>query len=168
MADLTVAYTGRWTLDVCRRVVAAQGVRQVVFDGTPFDLGVSVGGSQIFTAGEIEQARYGIVNLHLAPLPEYRGRYSAGHALANGDREYGVTLHYVDETIDTGPVIAEHRFPLPPGTSLEELRERSFAEGALLFAQVFPLLAQAARLGQRLPARAQDEKKARYYSTLPA
>ena len=158
-ADLTVAYTGRPELAVCRAWLKGNVVDR--FD-EPFDLGISAAGSHIFPPQEIANARLGIVNLHLAPLPEYRGRYSATHAILNG-HEYGVTIHYIDEGIDTGPIIAERRWPITPIDTAHTLRARAVWEGLRLFATVLPALLAAARAGCRLPAKAQDESRARYF-----
>jgi methionyl-tRNA formyltransferase len=51
----------------------------------------------------------GTVNVHGGLLPDYRGGHVLQWAIVNGEPETGATLHYVDETIDTGPVIAEAR-----------------------------------------------------------
>jgi methionyl-tRNA formyltransferase len=54
----------------------------------------------------------GTVNVHGGLLPDYRGGHVLQWAILNGERETGVTLHYVDERIDTGPVIAEARIEI--------------------------------------------------------
>ena len=169
--DLTVAYAGRDELDPCRWLLArsAERVSPTPING-PVDLGISAAGSHIFAPKEIDLARCGIVNLHLAPLPEYRGRYSATHAILNREEFYGVTLHYVDEGIDTGPIIAEHRFPVKPTATAGDLRTRALIEGARLFALNLPDLLVSAVCGERLPSFPQDESRAHYYDrfSLPA
>ena len=112
-----------------------QGLREDVFAGNP-DVVISVLGRHIFTPAEIQQAT--IVNLHLAPLPNYRGCNSIAHALLNGDREYGVTLHYVDEGIDTGPIIDIARFTIPPLCTGMRLYELATKAGWDLFAANWP------------------------------
>ncbi|MGH8921142.1 MAG: formyltransferase family protein, partial [Actinomycetes bacterium] len=59
-----------------------------------------------------------ILNVHNGLLPQHRGLPSVAllFALLHGDTEYGATLHEVDAGIDTGPVLAERRFPLTPET----------------------------------------------------
>jgi UDP-4-amino-4-deoxy-L-arabinose formyltransferase/UDP-glucuronic acid dehydrogenase (UDP-4-keto-hexauronic acid decarboxylating) len=54
----------------------------------------------------------GAVNLHGGLLPDYRGPHVLQWAIANGERETGMTLHYLDEGFDTGPVVAEARVPI--------------------------------------------------------
>jgi phosphoribosylglycinamide formyltransferase-1 len=72
-------------------------------------------------------ARFGgrIVNIHPALLPEFPGLDAIGQALAAGVRETGVTVHFVDEGIDTGPAILQRQVPVPVG------RERQVLEAAI-------------------------------------
>ena len=167
--DLTIAYTGRPELADCRTMLEGARVRFGSFSEA-FDLGVSAAGTHIFTATEIGRARLGIVNLHLAPLPQYRGRFSATHAILNGDRSFGVTLHYIDEGIDTGPIIAELRFPIVERETAASLRQRARFWGMRLFAKTLPELLRAAYEGRRAAASPQDASLARYYDrfSLPA
>ena len=153
---ISVTYTGRFD---CRAALGPVEFRPI---GSACDLGVSIGGSYIFSADEIERARCGIVNLHCAPLPQYRGRYSAGHALRNGESYFGVTLHYIDEGIDTGPIIAERLFDIEDDT-VDSLRAKAFAAGVTLFESWASRLVEAAESGERVPSWRQDEAKARYY-----
>ncbi len=159
---LVVAYTGREALDGCRRLLEEQCVRIVPF-GEPAALGISAAGSHIFTADEIAAHRLGIVNLHLAPLPEYRGRYSATHALLAGERRFGVTLHYVDAGIDTGPVIARRDFPIASDETMTSLRAKAVVTGLRLYADVLPRLLGAATRDHKLISTPQDERRARYF-----
>jgi len=48
----------------------------------------------------------GCINLHFGMLPQYRGMAPIAHAMINGDEEIGVTLHYIDQNIDTGDIIS--------------------------------------------------------------
>jgi phosphoribosylglycinamide formyltransferase 1 len=74
-----------------------------------------------------------IVNTHSAPLPEFPGAHPIEDVLAAGASETAATVHYVDEGIDTGAVIAAERVPVYEGDSVESLRARvQKAEHALL------------------------------------
>jgi phosphoribosylglycinamide formyltransferase 1 len=70
--------------------------------------------------------RYGgrIVNTHSAPLPEFPGAHPIEDVLAAGVRESAATVHYVDEGIDTGPVIVAERVPVLEDDTVETLRAR--------------------------------------------
>jgi phosphoribosylglycinamide formyltransferase 1 len=70
--------------------------------------------------------RYGgrIVNTHSAPLPEFPGAHPIEDVLAAGVRESAATVHFVDEGVDTGPVIVAERVPVLEGDTVETLRAR--------------------------------------------
>jgi phosphoribosylglycinamide formyltransferase-1 len=65
-----------------------------------------------------------IVNTHSAPLPAFPGPRPIEDVLAAGASETAATVHYVDEGIDTGPVIAAERVPVFDDDSAESLRAR--------------------------------------------
>jgi phosphoribosylglycinamide formyltransferase 1 len=74
-----------------------------------------------------------IVNTHSAPLPDFPGAHPIEDVLAAGVAETAATVHYVDEGIDTGPVIAAERVPVLPGDTADTLRVRvQAAEHGLL------------------------------------
>jgi phosphoribosylglycinamide formyltransferase 1 len=65
-----------------------------------------------------------IVNTHAAPLPEFPGAHPIEDVLAAGAGETAATVHYVDEGIDSGSVIAAERVPVLPDDTVDTLRER--------------------------------------------
>ena len=65
-----------------------------------------------------------IVNTHSAPLPQFPGAHPIEDVLAAGVGETAATVHYVDEGIDTGPVIAAERVPVLPDDTVDTLRAR--------------------------------------------
>ncbi len=65
-----------------------------------------------------------IVNTHSAPLPQFPGAHPIEDVLAAGVAETAATVHYVDEGVDTGSVIAAERVPVLPGDTVETLRAR--------------------------------------------
>ncbi len=65
-----------------------------------------------------------VVNVHPAPLPEFPGAHPLEDVLAAGAPQAAATVHYVDEGVDTGAVIASEPVPVRPGDSVETLRER--------------------------------------------
>lgn len=69
-------------------------------------------------------ARFRIVNTHPALLPAHPGAHAIHDALAAGDRQTGVTVHWVDDGVDTGPVIAQVEVPIVPGDDEDTLRVR--------------------------------------------
>jgi phosphoribosylglycinamide formyltransferase-1 len=82
-----------------------------------------------------------VVNVHPALLPPFPGLHAVEQALAAGVPETGVTVHLVDEGVDTGPVLAQERVPIEPGDTHETLLARLHAvEHRLLPATVRRLL----------------------------
>lgn len=76
------------------------------------DLGVSVAYDQIFRRRLLELPRLGMVNFHAGRLPYYRGRNVINWAIINGERELGITAHFVNEGIDTGEIILQKLLPI--------------------------------------------------------
>jgi formyltetrahydrofolate-dependent phosphoribosylglycinamide formyltransferase len=68
--------------------------------------------------------RFRIVNTHPAYLPAFPGAHAIRDALAARVDTTGVTVHWVDDGIDTGPVIAQQRVPIHPGDDEDSLRLR--------------------------------------------
>ena len=65
-----------------------------------------------------------IVNTHSAPLPEFPGAHPIEDVLAAGAKETAATVHYVDEGVDTGPVIVAEPVPVREDDTVETLRAR--------------------------------------------
>jgi phosphoribosylglycinamide formyltransferase 1 len=65
-----------------------------------------------------------VVNTHSAPLPDFPGAHPVEDVLAAGVPETAATIHYVDEGIDTGPVIVAERVPVRRDDTVETLRAR--------------------------------------------
>ena len=74
-------------------------------------------------------------NLHLAPLPEYRGCNQFTFAILNDDKEFGVSIHRLEEGIDSGDMIFEKRFKIPPNCFVDELVSLANTYGVELFSQ---------------------------------
>ncbi|UNC91864.1 methionyl-tRNA formyltransferase [Candidatus Contubernalis alkaliaceticus] len=60
----------------------------------------------------IKMATYGGINYHPSLLPKYRGGSAINWAVINGEKETGVTVHYIDEGVDTGDIILQEKFPI--------------------------------------------------------
>ena len=65
-----------------------------------------------------------VVNVHPAPLPAFPGAHPLEDLLAAGADAAAATVHFVDEGIDSGEVIASEPVPVLPGDTVETLRER--------------------------------------------
>lgn len=95
-----------------------------VLRGENVDLVVLAGFMRI--VGPVFLAAYPrrIINIHPSLLPKHRGANAAAQALAAGDRTTGCTVHYVDEGVDTGEIIAQREVPVLPGDTAEALQAR--------------------------------------------
>jgi methionyl-tRNA formyltransferase len=71
------------------------------------DLLISILGNQIFKKALIDLAPKGCINLHTALLPKYRGLMPTFWVLKNNEKNTGVSVFYVDEGIDSGPIIVQ-------------------------------------------------------------
>jgi len=86
------------------------------------ELVVCAGYMQLLTPGFL--ARFRCINVHPSLLPAFPGLDAVGQALAAGAEETGVTVHFLDEGVDTGPVIAQEPLAIEPGESAETLYAR--------------------------------------------
>jgi len=76
------------------------------------DLLISIAGNQIFKKELLEIAPKGCLNLHTALLPKYRGLMPSFWVLKNSEKETGVSVFFVDEGIDSGPILVQKRIPI--------------------------------------------------------
>jgi len=65
-----------------------------------------------------------IINIHPSLLPKFRGLEAWRQALAAGEAITGCTVHFVDEGMDSGEIIAQARVPVFPGDTPERLHAR--------------------------------------------
>jgi phosphoribosylglycinamide formyltransferase-1 len=86
------------------------------------ELVVCAGYMQLLTPGFL--SRFRCINVHPSLLPDFPGLDAVGQALAADAEETGVTIHFLDEGVDTGPVIAQERVPIEPGDTPETLYAR--------------------------------------------
>ena len=97
---------------------------------------VSVSCPQIFGRPLIELATRGCLNIHGAILPEYRGVMPSFWMLANGEKQAGVSIFFVNEDIDAGDLCGQRIFEIWERETLDEFIERSKAISAELLLDV--------------------------------
>jgi phosphoribosylglycinamide formyltransferase-1 len=85
---------------------------------------VCAGYMQLLTPGFLRRFPESVINVHPSLLPAFPGVRAVADALAAGVTETGVTVHFVDEGIDSGPIIAQERVSILPGDSEATLLER--------------------------------------------
>jgi phosphoribosylglycinamide formyltransferase-1 len=74
--------------------------------------------------GDQVLAQFSVINTHPALLPRFPGAHAVADALAAGVAETGCTVHFVDEGVDTGPVIEQRSVSVEAGDDVESLHER--------------------------------------------
>jgi methionyl-tRNA formyltransferase len=82
----------------------------------------------------------GCINLHLALAEEYRGCYPTTWAIIKGEKRTGVTLHYIDQGIDSGDIIAQREVPISEDDTGRTLYEKCSSAGIELFRNQMPLI----------------------------
>lgn len=123
------------------------------------DVVVSVNASQVFKQPLLTLPRLGCINVHGAPLPKYRGRLPSFWALFNREQETGVTVHFMNEALDDGPIILQQRVPIVPGETQHTLILKTKRIGTDLLLEALTRLEQGQV--ETLP---NDRTQATYYS----
>ncbi len=100
------------------------------------DVLISVSCPQIFKTPLIELPPQGILNIHGAILPQYRGVMPSFWMLANGEKHAGVSIYFVNEAIDAGEVAGLRIFDILPDDTLDSFLRRSKAHAADLLLDV--------------------------------
>ena len=106
------------------------------------DVLVSMSFNQIFRKEIINLTRIGIINCHAGKLPFYRGRNILNWVLINDDKEFGITVHFVDEGIDTGDVVLQKTFPITDKDNYNTLLETSYKACASILYEALVKIAE--------------------------
>jgi methionyl-tRNA formyltransferase len=90
------------------------------------DLFVSMSFNQIFKNRIINIPKLKTINCHAGKLPYYRGRNILNWVLINDDSEFGITVHYIDEGIDTGDIILQKTYPITDDDNYKTLLNKAY------------------------------------------
>ena|SRR3989338_9195380 len=91
------------------------------------DLVLLAGFMRIFGSEFVRKWRWRVLNIHPALLPKYPGAHAIKDAFRAKEKETGVTIHFVDEGVDTGPIILQRAVPIHLDDTLELLEARVHA-----------------------------------------
>jgi len=105
------------------------------------DLLVSILGNQIFKEPIINLAPKGCINLHTALLPKYRGLMPTFWVMKNDEEYTGVSVFFVDEGIDSGPIIVQEKIKIENRT-LEQLIKHTKKIGMEAIVKAIELIAK--------------------------
>ena len=145
------ALTRAKTAGIPTQVVKAQDYEnRILFDEAishiieeyPVELIVLAGYMKLFQSPFVRKYRNRIINIHPSILPAFPGAIPVADSLAYGVKVTGVTVHFVDENVDTGPIIAQRVVPVYDTDTEESLHERIQVEEHSLYPKVIKLFAQ--------------------------
>lgn len=112
----------------CKNVNSSEFLEDIVQYGA--DIFVSMSFNQILKKQIIELPELGFINCHAGALPFYRGRNPLNWVLINGESSFGITVHYVDEGIDTGDIIEQRLYPISSRDTYGSLLNKAIFECA--------------------------------------
>ena len=104
------------------------------------DLIVVVAYGKILPKELIDIPKYGVINVHSSLLPKYRGAAPINAALINGDKKSGVSIMYVEEKLDAGPVILQSETEIDEEDNFLSLHNRLKTMGAELLEKAIELI----------------------------
>jgi UDP-4-amino-4-deoxy-L-arabinose formyltransferase/UDP-glucuronic acid dehydrogenase (UDP-4-keto-hexauronic acid decarboxylating) len=128
------------------------------------DLLLNVHSLHIVHPDIVAAPRIGSFNLHPGPLPEYAGLNVPSWAIYNGEAAHGVTLHWMDDRIDAGPVAWLERFDLTDDDTGLSVAGQCIRRGVPL---VLRLVETATTDADSIPRSSQDTSRRRYFGAGP-
>jgi folate-dependent phosphoribosylglycinamide formyltransferase PurN len=150
-----VAHAYRFPVATCSDQNSTRAVSQLR-QWSP-DLAVFTGGD-ILRDEALKICRVGVLNSHLALLPEIRGMSSPEWSLLCGV-PLGITIHLMDSGIDTGPIVLRREFKTPGECdSLVDLRNRMISDGIELIAEAVSGFERGTISTQQQPDRGRDSQ----------
>jgi methionyl-tRNA formyltransferase len=123
------------------RVVIEENVNSKDFvkyvENLNLDLIISMSFNQIFKNQIMNLPKFGSINCHAGKLPFYRGRNILNWVLINDEKEFGITVHFMDDGIDTGDIVLQRVFEINDLDSYSSLLEKAYSEcGVLIYESV--------------------------------
>ncbi len=135
---------------------AFDGAVAAILDGAGVELVCLAGYMRVLSAELVRRYRSRILNVHPALLPAFRGLDAQRQALQHGVKVAGATVHFVDEGVDTGPIVLQAAVPVLDDDTEATLAARILAEEHRLYPEAIRLYAEG-RLevaGRRVSVRA--------------
>ena len=129
---------------------------QAIIDAKP-DLIITAAYGQIVPKALLDAPRLGCINVHASLLPKYRGGAPIHQAIIDGEKETGVTIMYMDVTMDTGDIISQASTPIETADDVGTMFEKLSVVGADLLIATLPEVADETN-----PRVRQEHDKATY------
>ena len=105
------------------------------------DLVVLAGYMQLLSPEFVGRFRNRVINVHPALLPSFPGIDALQQAIDHGSKITGVTVHFVDEGVDSGPIILQRPVPIPPSRDWDEAEKAIHATEHALLPETIRLIA---------------------------
>ena len=105
------------------------------------DLVVLAGYMQLLSPEFVSRFRNRVINVHPALLPSFPGIDALQQAIDHGSKITGVTVHFVDEGVDSGPIILQRPVPIPPSRDWDEAEKAIHATEHALLPETIRLIA---------------------------
>lgn len=138
-----------------------EGTKKADFNFESIDIVVSFLFPKKIKKPLINLARIGCINFHSAPLPNYRGWGVYNAAILNGEKNWGVSAHFVDEDFDTGDIIQVDSFDIDVEKETAFSLERR-SQNALL--KLFDKVMNMVISGKLLPRKNQEKNAGKTYT----
>ena len=119
-AGVAAEYVGPASFETRKAYDAALAERVAAYG---VGLVVGAGYMRVLTPAFLERFP-AVINVHPSLLPRFKGLHAIPRALRSGEEETGVTVHYMVEEVDAGPVIRQEAVPILTGDTEESLHER--------------------------------------------
>jgi phosphoribosylglycinamide formyltransferase-1 len=110
-------------------------------EGREADLVVLAGYMQLLSPAFVARFRNRVINVHPALLPSFPGLEAVQQALEHGSKVTGVTVHFVDEGVDSGPIIFQRAVEVPPSRDWDETEKQIHATEHTLLPETIRLIA---------------------------
>ncbi len=139
-----------WAVERSRfssRAAYEQEVLRILAEAEP-DLVCLAGYMRLLSSEFVSRWRGRILNIHPSLLPKFAGLEPQKRALDAGETQTGCTVHFVDEGMDTGPIVLQRTVPIAPGETVESLIRKILEEEHRAYPEA------VARVLGELPARA--------------
>src|SRR2546421_9723320 len=130
---LVIERGGRTRAEHDREIVAELAARQI-------DLVCLAGYMRVLSSEFIDAYRGRILNIHPSLLPAFPGLEAQRQALESGAKVSGCTVHFVDESLDGGPIVAQREVPVLEGDTIESLSARILVEEHKLYAEAVAMV----------------------------
>ena len=106
------------------------------------ELIVLAGFMRILTDDFVKHFYGRMINIHPSLLPKYRGLHTHKRALKAGDKEHGLSIHYVSVKLDGGPIILQQSVPVLEGDTEDSLAQRVLLQEHQAYPKVIQWFAQ--------------------------